>query len=200
VNRSLVALTVAAPLLLVGCADAPGTDALSTEATALTERLDAINVAVTQWRSAETLAEAKAGAEAARNFVVGPTGPGYGDVDGDGTIRGENEEGLLPGLTLEGLAQLSSVASCAEADVLGGSWSDPAARWATAQDAYDAWTPSTNTMPTLPSHPQRIVGWATFTLALDGAATDSLADAREYAGHAQLHVDVSRAALEPCLD
>ena len=79
--------------------------------------------------------------------------------------------------------------------MLGGSWSDPAARWATAQDAYDAWTPSNNTMLTLASHLQRIVGWATFTLA-----TDSLDDAHEYAGHAQLHVDVSRAALEPCLD
>lgn len=199
-TRTAISLAIAGSLLLSACSDPPDAEVLNSEATAVTQRLDAIEASVTQWRSAETLAEAKAGAEAARNFVVGPTGPGYGDGDGDGTIRGENEGGLLPGLTLEGLAQLSSVSPCAVADVLGGSWSDPAARWATAQDAYDAWTPSNNTMPTLPSHPQRIVGWATFTLALDGAATDSLDDAHEYAGHAQLHVDVSRAALEPCLD
>jgi hypothetical protein len=67
-------------------------------------------------------------------------------------------------------------------------------RWATAQDVYDAWTPTDNTMPTLPSHPQRVVGWATLTLA-----TDSLDVAHEYAGHAQLHVDASRSALEACL-
>jgi len=194
-TRMAISLALAVPLLLSACTDPPGTDVLGTEAAALTQRLDAIEVAVTEWRSAETLADAKASAEAARNLVVGPTGPGYGDADGDGTIQGENEEGLLPGLNDEGLAQLSSVSECAEADVLGGSWSDPAARWETAQDAYDAWTPSNNTMPTLPSHPQRIVGWATFTLA-----SDSLDDAHEYAGHAQLHVDVSRAALEPCFD
>lgn len=122
-TRSLIALALAVPLLLSACTDPPGTDVLGTEAAALTQRLDAIEGAVTEWRSAETLAEAKA----------------------------------------------------------------------SAQDGYDVWTPSNNTMPTLPSHPQRIVGWATFTLA-----SDSLDDAHEYAGHAQLHVDVSRAALEPC--
>lgn len=36
----------------------------------------------------------------------------------------------------------------------------------------------------------RIVGWATFTLA-----SDDLDDAHEYAGHAQLPVDVSQRAL-----
>ncbi len=194
-TRMAIALALAVSLLVSACSDPPGTDALGSEAAAVTQRLDAIDAAVGDWRDSTTIEEAHAAAEEARNLVVGPDNPLYGDADGDGGVQGENEEGLLPGLTAEGLAQLSSVSSCAEADVLGGSWSDRPARWATAQDAYDAWTPSNNTMPTLPSHPQRIVGWATFTLA-----TDSLDDAHEYAGHARLHVDVSRAALEPCFD
>jgi hypothetical protein len=186
-------------------ADNPSTETASpADAAALTERVDAIQAAVTRWRSTTTLADAQAGAEAALNLVVGPQGPGYGDADGDGSNQGENEQGLLPGLAGEGrlgagLAQAAAVAECAEADVLGGSWSDPAARWATAHDVYDAWTPSNNTMPELPSHPQRVVGWATLTLALNGASEDMLDAAREYAGHAQLHVDVTRTALEPCL-
>jgi hypothetical protein len=56
--------------------------------------------------------------------------------------------------------------------------------------AIDAWRPDNNTMPTLPSHPMRVVGWATF--ALD---SDSLDEAHEYAGHAKLHVDISVRAL-----
>jgi hypothetical protein len=57
--------------------------------------------------------------------------------------------------------------------------------------AIEEWRPDRNTMPSLPSHPMRIVGWATFTLA-----STSLDDAHEYAGHAQLHVNVSLAALD----
>ena len=56
--------------------------------------------------------------------------------------------------------------------------------------AIDDWRPDDNTMPSLPSHPMRVVGWASFTLA-----TDDLDDAHEYAGHAQLHVDVARDSL-----
>ena len=46
-------------------------------------------------------------------------------------------------------------------------------------------------MQTLPSHSVRVVGWTTSTLA-----TDSLDAAHEYAGHAQLHVNISRAVLD----
>ena len=57
--------------------------------------------------------------------------------------------------------------------------------------AVAEWTPSFNTMPGLPSHPQRVVGWATFTIE-----SESRAEAHEYAGHAGLHLDASQRALE----
>jgi len=193
-KHRVLALALFVPLLVGACssADAIGTSGGSD--LAVTERVDAIAAAVADWAAATTLPEAQADAEAALNLVVGPDGPGYGDSDGDGVIQGEADEGLLPGRLGEaGLAQSEPVNSCVESDVLGGSWEDPAARWATAQDVYDAWTPSNNTMPSLPSHPQRIVGWATLTLA-----TDSLDEAHEYAGHAKIHVDVTRDAIEAC--
>jgi hypothetical protein len=56
--------------------------------------------------------------------------------------------------------------------------------------AIDDWRGDNNTMPTLTSHPMRVVGWATFTLN-----SDSLDDAHEYAGHANLHVNLSERAL-----
>jgi hypothetical protein len=49
-----------------------------------------------------------------------------------------------------------------------------AGRWATAQVVSTVETPSNNTMPTLPSQPQRIVGWATLALVRDGAVRRSL--------------------------
>ena len=52
---------------------------------------------------------------------------------------------------------------------------------------------SNNTFPALPSHPQRLVGWATLTLA-----TEDLATAREYGGHAHLHIDTAIRALTGC--
>lgn len=189
-----LALVTALSLLTTACASA---DAVGTPGGAdldVAARIDAISAAVEGWGDATTLAEAKADAEAALNLVVGPNGPGYGDSDGDGVIQGETERGLLPGLMgEEGLAQSEPINECVEADVLGGSWDDPAARWAAAQGVYDAWTPSNNTMPSLPSHPQRIVGWATLTLA-----TGSLDEAHEFAGHAQIHVDVTRDAFDSC--
>ncbi len=130
----------------------------------------------------------------ARNLVLGPHGPGYGDTNGDGTVQGATDVGLLPGLQGQaGLARPGDVKRCVEADVLGGPWDDPAARWAQATQAAQDWTEQNNTFPTLRSHPQRIYGWASLTLA-----TDSLDDAHEYAGHAQLHVDVARDAIEGC--
>jgi hypothetical protein len=161
---------------------------------AMIQRLDAIDAAVVSWRSATDLVEAHAAAEAARNLVVGPTGPGYGDADGDGSIGGGSIVGLLPGEGGEpGLATDVADSACVDADVLGGSWADAAGRWATLQTAIDAWSPSNNTFPTLPSHPQRIVGWATLALA-----TDDLSTAHEYGGHAALHSDISRRAVTDC--
>jgi hypothetical protein len=43
------------------------------------------------------------------------------------------------------------------------------------------------------SQPQRIVGWASLTLA-----STSLSDAEGFAGDAQLHVDATRAAAPNC--
>jgi hypothetical protein len=149
---------------------------------------------VSEWRGARSLDGARAAAEIAANLVVGPNGPGYGDRDGDGEIGGETDDGVLPGLGGEppGLASLLPADDeCVQRDVLGGSWSDPAGRWGEMLAAIDAWSPSSNTMPSLASHPMRIVGWATFTLA-----TDDLDEAHEYGGHARLHVDVAADALD----
>ena len=139
------------------------------------------------------MADAQAAAETAANLVVGPNGPDYGDRDGDGAVNGETAVGLLPGLdgTPAGLALPLAPNACISADVLGGIWDDPEAAWGEMQAAIDAWRPNNNTMPTLASHPMRVVGWATFTLG-----SDSLDEAHEYAGHAKLHVDISVRALD----
>lgn len=160
----------------------PSTDATTT----LRARLDLLDSRVSDWRQATTIEAAHVAAEAAANLVVGPNGPGYGDRDTNGTVEGVSEVGILPGLATPLAAN-----ECIVADVLGGTWQDPAARWTTMLTAIDQWRPARNTMPTLPSHPMRVVGWATFTLA-----SDSLQAAHEYAGHAQLHVNISRAALD----
>ncbi|WP_297083901.1 hypothetical protein [uncultured Demequina sp.] len=188
------ALVAATLLVLSACSTSEPSASPEGSADPAGQRLDQIEAAVAAWAGAESLEAAHAAAEEARNLVVGPAGPFYGDADGDGELAGDVAEGLLPGLDGEtGLAQSEPVSACVEADVLGGSWEDPGERWDVALAAYDAWTPSNNTMPTLPSHPQRVVGWATFTLG-----TDDLDEAREYAGHAQIHVRVSRAAIEDC--
>jgi len=172
---------------------APGDAASTGSAAALVERLDAIDAAVGRWRSADSLVVAQRAAEEARNLVVGPAGPFYGDADGDGTIGGASPVGVLPGTGGESGLATDDPGACVVRDVLGGDWSDPAGRWAILEAAIDAWSPSNNPFPTLPSHPQRIVGWATLTLR----ATD-LADALEFGGHAKLHVDVSLRAIKDC--
>ena len=193
-KRALLAFAISTPLLLGACSSSDATDIAGNPDPALVERANAIGAAVDSWGAAATLPEAKAAAEAALNLVVGPSGPSYGDLDGDGVVQGMSDTGLLPGLMgEEGLAQSPPIDACVEADVLGGSWDDPGARWDAAAAVYGAWTPSNNTMPTLASHPQRIVGWATLTLA-----TDSLDEAHAYAGYAQIHVDVSLSAIEGC--
>lgn len=195
-TSSVVAVVLVLVLVLVlgACGDddaAADTDGVA-EFT-FREQVVELDDAVRTWSDTDTIEAAHAAAEAAANLVVGEGGPGYGDRDGDGTVNGASPFGLLPGLdgTPSGLAEPLADNDCVAADVLGGTWHDPADRWATMLDAIDAWRPDGNTMPGLPSHPMRVVGWATFTLA-----SDSLDEAREFAGHAQLHVDVTLDALD----
>lgn len=170
-----------------------GATTLEPGAGVLQGRLRAIDAAVSRWRAATELPAARRAAEEARNLVVGPDGPFYGDADGDGTVAGDSVIGLLPGRAGEVGLATTDAGACIERDVLGGSWSDPGARWSILEAAIAAWTPSNNTFPSLPSHPQRIVGWATLTL--DAA---DLAKAVEYGGHAQLHIDISSRAVSDC--
>lgn len=156
-------------------------------------RLAAVDQAVDRWGSAPSLAGAKDAAEEARNLIVGASGPFYGDANGDGRIAGAAEVGVLPGLNGQtGLAGRSDI-HCVIAGVLGGSWREPAKRWSQLENAIARWRPARNTFPSLPSHAQRVVGWASLTLK-----TNSLADAHEYASHARLHVDISLRALTSC--
>jgi len=195
-NRNrLTGVAIGVAVLISGCTSSEGNSTQQDDVSgdALT-RVDALQSAVTQWQQSATIADAHAAAETALNLVVGPDGPRYGDLDGDSSTGGENTAGLLPGIGGElGLAQTEPVNDCVEADVLGGSWEDPAARWSAADDALAAWSATNNTMPTLASHPQRIYGWASLTLA-----SNDLDEAHEYAGHAQIHVDVTVDAVEHC--
>lgn len=193
-NGRVRRLVVPIVLVLLGACsgDDATTDASSPEVVAVSDRLAELDDAVRAWDASDDLAAARAAAEAAANLVVGPNGPGYGDRDGDGEIAGASEQGLLPGLdgTPAGVASPLADDECVARDVLAGTTSDPAAAWMQMADVIAAWTPQSNTMPQLASHPMRVVGWATLTLA-----TDSLDDAHEYAGHAALHVAVSQDAL-----
>lgn len=159
----------------------------------LATRLVKIDDAVNEWQSASDLATARTAAEEARNLVVGPAGPFYGDGDGDGMIEGASAIGLLPGLGGEPGLATSAAGACVERDVLGGSWADPADRWAILETAIDEWSAGNNTFPALPSHPQRLVGWATLALA----STD-LTVVHEYGGHAHLHIEVAMQATTAC--
>ncbi len=188
-------------VMMVACGGgAPGASAPASVATvvvdaSLPDRLASINAAVDRWRGATDLAEARRGAEEARNLVVGPAGPDYGDADGDGIVEGASDIGLLPGLAGQpGLAR-PGTGTCIERDILGGSWAEPGRRWDILEHAISAWSETNNPFPTLPSHPQRIVGWATLALA-----TADLTAAREFGGHAHLHVDVSTQAATVCAE
>lgn len=179
--------------LLAAAPSGPARTAKSSNNVELVARVDAIDAAIEQWRRAPSLVSAKAGAEKARNLITGPDGPNYGDLDGDGTIGGRVDAGLLPGLG--GQAGLASAQPnlCVTVHVLGGDFSRAAVRWATMDRAISNWRADNNTFPSLPSHPQRIVGWATLTLQ-----RANLAQAQNYAGHAQLHADRTRAAVTRC--
>ena len=164
----------------------PGTETLST-------RLVALDRAVSRWQTASTLRVAQEAAEEARNLIVGASGPFYGDANGNGQIAGASVIGVLP--AVKGGASLASPNdnACVVADILGGSWRDPAKRWSQFQSTLSRWTISRNTFPSLPSHAQRVVGWASLTLK-----SDSPVEAREYAKHARLHVDIALRALNSC--
>ena len=208
-TRTPLLAVAAAATILASCGGtsttttepAPATEATATTTTTLAvsptdaflERMAAIDAAVAEWREADSIETAHEAAETAANLVVGPNGPGYGDRSGDGAINGETTVGVLAGLdgTPSGLATHLPTNECVTRDVLGGTWEDPGAEWDAMLSAIDAWRPDNNTMPTLGSHPMRIVGWATFTLG-----SDSLEEAHEYAGHAKLHVDVALRALD----
>jgi len=156
-------------------------------------RLAAIDDAIDRWRRSANLADAKSAAEEARNLVVGSAGPYYGDANRDNVIQGASESGLLPGLRGEDSLAQPGDGDCVVRDILGGKWNQPSRRWAVFDAALKSWTPSRNTFPALPSHPQRIVGWASLALS-----TSSLDAAKEYAGHAQLHIDVTTNAFTQC--
>lgn len=162
------------------------------ETTAI-QRLETIAAEVSAWREAANLAAAKRHAEAVRNLIVGPAGPGYGDSDQDGVVAGASPIGLLPGRAGTAALAIPAANDCVTRDLLGGSWENPEKRWSILQGKIEAWSQSNNTFPTLPSHAQRVVGWA--TLALNAA---DLATARDYASHASIHVRVSRKALTNC--
>lgn len=159
----------------------------------LATRLMAVDRAVTRWQTASNLRTAREAAEEARNLIVGSSGPLYGDADKNGQIAGKRGVGVLPGLKGEASLASTNDNACVIADILGGSWREPAKRWSQFQSALSGWTNTRNTFPSLPSHAQRVVGWASLTLK-----SDSLVEAREYAEHARLHVDISVRAVTSC--
>ena len=212
-GTKVVAVALAGAWLLAACGDDGGTtDTGGSETTAsesaasetsasegaadssaIADRLDAIQVAIDDWAGAETIEEAHVAAETAHNLVSGTETLGAGDRDGDGTVGGDVDAGLLPAQDGSTGLVADLPEECDLVDVLGGDWSDPEQRWETVQTAIEEWAPTNNTFPDLPSHPQRIVGWATLTLR-----SDDLDEAHEYSGHAQLHLDVARDAIEAC--
>jgi len=203
--RASLTWAIALTLTVMSCGGTPSTTDASTSnsespavadsaaASTLRDRLDHIDEAVAAWRAATSIEGARVAAETAANLVVGPNGPGYGDRNGDAMTVGTASAGVLPGLdgTPPGLASPLATNACVKRDVLGGTWDNPGSQWDAMLAAIDAWRPDNNTMPTLASHPMRIVGWATLTLG-----SDSLDQAHEYGGHAKLHVDIALAALD----
>lgn len=186
-------LRAAVPLLLVaalvGCGDDDTGESADLATFTLKERLFRAEIPVTVWGRAEDLAEAHASAEATANLMTGSEGWEYGDRDGNGVIDDENvgEFGVLPGLdgTPPGLADAVDN-ECVEADVLGGSWDDPAARWAELDAALETWTPENDTITALASQPMRVVGWATLAIS-----TDVVDEARAFGDLAADEIDAS---------
>lgn len=176
-------------MLLAACSSSTDGTATQSDAAPVLERVEQVQQQVDLWRDASTLDAAQAAAAQARLLITGPDVAGLASPAG---IRSDVDQGLLPDDD-DGPGLASSVADCAGPDLLGGSWDDQAQRWKILRTAIDEWGPDNNTFPALPSHPQRVVGWATLTLG-----TTSLDQAHEYSGHAQLHVDAARDALADC--
>jgi len=131
-----------------------------------------------------TLTDAQAAAAPARALVTGP------NVSAFPTHGVHVSVGLLP--SDDGTPGLATPLAndCVERNVLGGAWMQPGKRWSDLAQRIKNWRPDHNTFPQLPSHAQRIVGWATLTLN-----SSSLADASEYSSHAAGHARVVRDSL-----
>ena len=205
---NLTTTIVLAPMALVSCGSQersrPDPRAIGMAQTAparppqpsaetLNARLQALDRAVKRWQAASRLHVAHEAAEETRNLIVGPSGPYYRDANGDGKFAGANTVGILPGLKGGTSLARPDDNACVIADIRGGSWQEPAKRWSQLQSAISRWTPFRNTFPSLPSHVQRVVGWATLTLK-----SDSLVEVRAHAKHARLHVDIALLALNNC--
>lgn len=189
---------IAVPLLLVaalvGCGDDDDGESADLATFTLKERLFRAEIPVTVWGRAEDLAEAHASAEAAANLMTGSEGWEYGDRDGNGVVEDEDvgEFGVLPGLDGTPLGLADAVDNeCVEADVLGGSWDDPAARWAELEAALEAWTPENDTITALASQPMRVVGWATLAIS-----TDFVDEARDFGDLAVVNIQASIEAAD----
>lgn len=194
----LAALALAIPgsvLAAAGCGESsPAGDSAAATAASTTEspgreRATEIAAAVERWSVSRTLPEAKAEAERARNLITGPHVEGAGDGDRDGNVDAV-AVGLLPGEDGSPGLVKAGEGRCVDQDVLGGSWDDPAARWADVLRRVDAYSATNNEFPGLPSHAQRTVGWASLTLE-----ASTLDEAIEYAGHATGHAQVVVDAL-----
>lgn len=180
-------------LVAVGRAQPAAAELQQRSKETLETRLTAVDRAVLRWQTAPNLRIAREAAEEARNLIVGSSGPLYGDADGNGQIAGKRVVGVLPGLNGENSLASPNDNACVIADILGGNWREPVKRWSQFQGALSRWTKTRNTFPSLPSHAQRVVGWASLTLK-----SKSLAEAQEHAKHARLHIDISVRAATSC--
>ena len=181
----LLTVLMVVAVLACGCGDsrtATGGTAASIERTAALRRATAIEREVAVWARATTLDLAQASAARVRALIGGPAFAAAGGSP--------PRVGLLPGA--DGTPGLASAVpeGCVRRDVLGGSWDDPQQRWSDLMAVIDAWTPTNNTFPSLPSHAQRTFGWATLT-----TRASTLEQTREYAGHAGGHAAVVTSAL-----
>lgn len=191
--RQLAVPVLILALISAACGDDGGASVDDLESFTLRERLLRIDDATVTWDAATTVETAHQAAETAANLVVGPGAPDYGDRAGDGTVGGDSDFGVLMGLDGEpvGLADALADDACIEADVLGGSWDDPAARWAELDTAIATWSEDGDTISQLASRPMRIAGWASLALS-----TDDLDEAVGFAAVAQDDLDASLAALD----
>lgn len=156
-------LVVLSCTLLATCNVAAVASAPTDAVVAARARAADVQAALDRWRDAEDLPSAHHPAEEVSNLITGPAVDLYGDADGDGSVQGAVELGLLPGQAGKGSLSLP-LRGCAGPDLLGGSWDEPAARWLDLADKIAAWTPDNNPFPDLESHAQRTIGWAQLTL------------------------------------